>query len=70
VLAHGLIPLRQIILAEAEDRLHRIAEYGGRQGIRGKTDERMLPDRAVLVFVHDQPREACRDNVVDMTRLQ
>jgi hypothetical protein len=40
---HTVIPFREIILAEAEDRLHRIAENGRRQGIRGETDERMLP---------------------------
>ena len=47
-----------------------IAEHAGRQHLRRVGYNGVLPDRAVLVLIHNEPRIARRQDVIDVACLE
>jgi hypothetical protein len=54
--ADVIVPVSQVIIAEIEYCLHLIADHAGRQDLGGVINDGMLAQRAVLVFIDEQPR--------------
>ena len=64
-----LVPLRESVTPEPKDCLHGIAKHAGGERLSGVIYQCVLPNRAVLIFVHNKVRVAGCKDIVYVPRL-